>query len=166
MNSNLKTTNNQPNKESTVKVRLNKKDFEEVDQNKLTKSSSYFQNILSSKFKDHKSNFVEINYPASVETFKSAMDFVTTNGLNANDENVFEVYELADYLLMEKLKNRCLDRFASGLDRDNVQSKYNLLKTLNFPVGDFEQRALSFVKRNTSGMYFSSANRPFPSGRA
>ena len=162
MDSNLETTKTQSTKGSAVKVRLNNKDFQEVDQKKLIESSSYFQNILSSKFKDHKSSFVEINYPASTKTFKCAMDFVTSGDLNANDENIFEVYELADYLLMEKLKNQCLDQFASGLDRINVQSKFDFLKTLNFPVGDFKQRASSFVKQNTSGMYFLQREPTFP----
>ena len=41
------------NDETTVKVRFNHKEHIEVNRHKLLESSRYFQNMLSTSFKDH-----------------------------------------------------------------------------------------------------------------
>ena len=139
--------------EKSVKVRLNHKEHIEVNRQKLLKSSSYFQKILSSSFKDHKSEFVEVNSSVIYETFERVMQFVNTGDIDLSNDNVFDTFELADYLQISKLKICCLDQFSSSLDRENVQTKFNLLKDLDFPVDEFTQRALRFVNKLT-GLYF------------
>ena len=153
MNSNLDLNIIQSD-ETTVKARLNKEELVAVHRQKLFKSSPYFQNMLSSCFKDHISEFVEVNYQASFETFKRAMDFVNKGEIVLCDENVFSTFELADYLQMDMLKKCCLDHFSSSLTRDNVQTKFDQLKQLNFPVEEFKQRALSFIENISNGLYY------------
>ena len=161
----------------TVKVRFNRKEYIEVNRQKLLESSPYFQSMLSSCFNDHKNEFVEVNYPASFETFEKAMQFVTKGdmdindeniietfglsmlfgsslGLELTDENIFDTFELADYLQMDISKKWCLDQFTSSLTRDNVQTKFNLLKPLHFPVDEFKQRVFSFIENISCGLYF------------
>ena len=137
-----------------VKVRFNNSEYIEVNRQNLLESSSYFRNILSYNFRDHLSDFVEINYPASFETFKRAMQFVSNSNLDLKDENVFDTFELADYLQMDKLKKCCLDQFTSSLDRNNVETKFNQLKQFTFSVDEFKQRALCFIENTSCGLYF------------
>ena len=143
----------------------------------MYESSTYFQNILSYRFKDHKNEYVEVNSPTSYEVFEKAMEFVNNGELDLNDEhfsetfgisilfesnfgleltddNIFATFELADYLQMDMLKNWCLDQFTSSLTRDNVQRKFNMLESLDFPVCEFKQRALNFIENISCGMYF------------
>ena len=127
MDSNLNKKSFHNDKQTIVKVRLNKKDHIAVNREKLIASSSYFQCILSSAFKDHESEFVEVNYRVNFETFKTTIQFVSNGKLDLNDENIFSAFELADYLQMDELKTMCLDQFSSSLDRENVQIKFNLL---------------------------------------
>ena len=141
-------------KETTVKVRLNEKEIVEVNKFKLLESSLYFKNILSSKFKDHKREFVEIKYQVNIETFKTVMSFVGTGQLCLGDENFLEVLGFAVYLQMEKLQKFCLDHFTSKLSRSNVEAKYDMLKKSFLPVDEFKQSALSFITNNTCGLYF------------
>ena len=78
--------------ETTVKVRLNdEKEIVEINKLKLVESSSYFYNILSSKFNDHKKEIVEVKYPASTESLKSAMHFVSTGHLSLDEENFYKL---------------------------------------------------------------------------
>ena len=164
MNSKLNQNNIQsPNEETnvqiffdngTVKVRFNGNKYIEVNKQKLLESSPYFQNMLSSCFKDHKTEYVEVNYPGSFETFERSMQFVNNGDVVLSDENGFNTFELADYLQMDNLQKRCLDQFTSSLTRDNVLTKFNLLESLNFPVKEFKQRAFNFVENQFSGLYY------------
>ena len=138
----------------TEKVRFNGNKIIEVNRQNLLESSPYFQNILSSCFKDHKTEYVEVNYPGSFETFDFVMQFINYGDLELKEENIFDIFQLADYLQMDKIKTCCLDKFTSSLDRNNVQSKFNMLKTFNFPVEEFKQRAQSFIKNISCGIYF------------
>ena len=141
--------------ETTVKVRLNdEKEIVEVNKLKLVESSSYFDNILSSKFSDHKKEVVEVKYEANIITFKSAMLFASTGNLSLDDENFLEILGIASYLQMEKLLKFCLNHFTSNLSRSNVESKYDILNETNFPVDEFKQSCLSFIKDISCGLYF------------
>ena len=90
------------------------------------------------------------------------MQFVKNGNPDLKDENVFDTFELADYLQMGKLKICCLDQFTSSLNRDNVQTKFNFLKQLSFPIEEFKQRALSFIENISCGLYFMHFNPSFP----
>ena len=72
--------------DTTVKVRLNEeKEVVEIDKLNLIESSSYFENVSSSIYNDHKNEIVEVKYPASIDTFKSAMHFVSTGNLSLDE---------------------------------------------------------------------------------
>ena len=176
MNSNLDLNIIQSD-ETTVKVRFNRKKYVEVNRQNLLESSLYFQNILSSRFKDHNSEYVEVNSSVSYDIFEKAMQFLNMGnedvqdeniaetfglsrlfesnfGLELTEENIFDTFQLADYLQMDELKNWCLDEFSSSLDRNNVQNKFDVLKERKFPVEKFEQKALNFVEKACCGLYY------------
>ena len=153
MNFNLDHKIIQTDEKHYIEVRFNGNKCIGVNRQKLLESSPYFQNMLSSCFKDHKTEFVEVNYPAGYETFEKAMQFVNKGDIDLTNENIFETFLLADYLLMEELKKCCLDAFTSSLDRNNVQTKFNLLKESKFSVDEFKRRALNFIEHNTCGLY-------------
>ena len=141
--------------ETNIKVRLNdEKEVVEVNKLKLLESSSYFENILSSKYNDHKKEIVEVKYPANIDTFKSAMNFVSTGHLSLDDENFLEILGFASYLQIEKLLKFCFDHFTSNLSRSNVEAKYDMLNKTHIPVEEFKQSSLSFIKNITCGLYF------------
>ena len=59
------------------------------------------------------------------------MLFESNCELELSDEDIFDTFELADYLQLDMLKKWCLDKFTSSLTRDNVKTKFNRLKQLN-----------------------------------
>ena len=65
-----------------MKIRFNRIKYIEVHKQKLLESSEYFENMLSPRFNNHKSEFVEVNFPVNFETFERAMLFVNNNALN------------------------------------------------------------------------------------
>ena len=98
-----KTVQNQ--NKTTVKVRLNEGMYVEVNREKLVQCSPYFKSILSTNFKDHKQEFVEVKHSMSFDAFESAIeDYIEDGELYVYGKLVFEIYRLADYLLMDKLK--------------------------------------------------------------
>ena len=60
--------------------------------------------MLSTSFKDHKTDTIEVNYPGSYETFERAMCFVNGGDVVLSNENGFSTFELADYLQMDDLQ--------------------------------------------------------------
>ena len=142
--------------DTTVKVRLNdEKEIVEINELKLIESSLYFENMLSSKYNDHKKEIVEVKYPANIDTFKSAMHFVGTGHLSLDDENFLEILGFADYLQMEKLQKFCLNHFTSKLSRSNVEAKFDMLNKTHLPVEEFKQSTISFIKNSACGLYFT-----------
>ena len=133
----------QSHDETTVIVWFNESEFVKVGRQKLIYSSLYFKCILTSNFRDRNSEFVEVKYPTSFETFKIAIDFANCYHIGQNDENSFEVFQLADYLQFDLLKKSCVNHFTTGLNRKNIQAKYHLLKTLNFPTEEFKVATLN-----------------------
>ena len=149
--------------ETTVKVRLNdEKEIVEINKLKLIESSLYFENILSSKYSDHKKEIVEVKYPANTDTFKSAMHFVSTGHLSLDDENLLEILGFADYLQMEKLQKFCLNHFTSKLSRSNVKAKYDMLNKTHLPVEEFKRSCVSFIKNAACGLYFTQKEPKVP----
>ena len=116
---------------NNLKVRFNKGNYVEILKEKLVEKYFYFQGTTNPCYKDHKSEFVEIEFKTTFSVFKQVMEFIKTGSIKFENENenVFGVYYLADYLLMDDLKETCLDYFTYNLNHNSVRLDLDILKT-------------------------------------
>ena len=122
----------QSHDETTVIVWFNESEFVKVGRQKLIYSSLYFKCILTSNFRDRNSEFVEVKYPTSFETFKIAIDFANCYHIGQNDENNFEVFQLADYLQFDLLKKKLCQSFHYWLEPQKHSSEVPPFENLKF----------------------------------
>ena len=147
----------QKSSKTLIQVRFNKEHTFFVDRERFHENSLYFQGIQQKCFKDHKSRFTEVNYLASYETLKTVVQFINNGETDFDSDNLFEVYQIADYLQIAELKQACLEKFTFNLNRENVDFQLSKLKEYPFYAEEFSKRALKFKESGRpafSGLYF------------
>ena len=82
-----------------------------VKKGKLLKKWLYFRLITKSCFADHNFDFTEVTILVDFKIFKKVVDWIITNHIYIVDDDVFEIYKVSDYLLIENLNKLCLDHF-------------------------------------------------------
>ena len=118
----------QTTEDETLKVRLNKDHVLVVNKKKLLEKSHYFKSITNICFADHKSEFTEVTILVSFDSFKKVIDYVMTDVININNDTVFEVYQISDYLQIGVLGKMCLDHFIYSLNIKTLDHQINLME--------------------------------------
>ena len=127
----------------------------EVDRKKLLQKSLYFQAISNPSFNDHEKDNLGVNFDASFEVFQQVVNYIETDEIKRKNDHVLEIFELATYLQIDSLIEKCKDIFIYNL---NTRTLYGQLKRIkNNPLlKDFEDVALKFKKSgkpSISGLY-------------
>ena len=129
-----------------------------VDRQKFLRKSAYFQAISKKCYKlDHESEFVEVYFPFGKEMFMKVMNFINSDVITLDIRSLFETYHVAEYLLIDCLKQTCLRHFTYNLNRKTVGAQLKKLEKCSFPVEKLKERAASFERSghvSFSGLYF------------
>ena len=144
--------------EELLKVRLNKDDVFVVNKEKMLEKSHYFNSITKSCFADHKSEFTDVCIPTSADDFKQVIDYVSTDTINLTNDNIFEIFQVADYLQIESLSQVCFDFFIHNLNSKTVDQQLSLMENYPLLCNDFKEKALKFKKSgrpSVKGLYVS-----------
>ena len=142
---------------TTAKVRFNNSLIIAVDKQKLMEKSLYFQASRKKCYKDHESEFLEVNYSVNNEIFKRVMNFIVSGNIDLDNDVLFECLSLANYLQIDGLQKPCLDYFAYQLKVTNVNEKLELLESSHIIDKVFKETAMAFKASGLpsySGMYF------------
>ena len=143
-------------KTEVLKISFNGSDVIEVDKQKLLQKSMYFQVITSPRFNDHQKDKVEVNFDASIESFKQIISYIVTDDIiKKNNDNILEVFALATYLQIDSLFINFKDTFIYNLNTRTLCNQLSMIE--NNPLfKDFEEVALNFKKNgkpSVSGLY-------------
>ena len=142
--------------EETLKVRLNGDHILMVSKEKLLEKSHYFKSITKSCFSDYKSEFTEVSIPVRIDIFKQVIDYVSTDVINFEKDNIFEIFQISDYLQIECLRKMCLDHFIYNLNRKTVDRQLSLMENNQLFCKDLKELALKFKESGSpsfSGFY-------------
>ena len=131
-------------------MRFNKEHIFVVNKEKLIEKSHYFKSITKSCFADHKSEFVEVNIPASFELFKQVIDYLVTDHIDIDANDVFELLKVSDYLDIECLSSLCFNCFIFNL----------YLKTLDHQLSIIEKQPMSYKTFIKAALKFKSTTVP------
>ena len=148
----------QTTEDETLKVRLNKDHILLVNKEKLIKKSYYFKLATKSCFVDHKSEFTEVTIPVSFECFKKVIHYVNTDIIDISNNNVFQIFQISDYLQIECLSKMCLDDFIYNLNIKTLDDQMNLMEKYPLVCNDFKKVALKFKESgrpSVKGLYLS-----------
>ena len=99
---------------TTLKIVFNKEHVVEVNKDKLLEKSFYFKSVTISFCAEHQSEYVEVNIPASFEAFRQVMFYITTEFIDINHQNIFEISHIAHILQMEGLDKICSDNLVNN----------------------------------------------------
>ena len=145
-------------KEETLKVRLNKDQVLFVPKEKLLEKSHYFKSITKSCFADFKSEFTEVSLPVTSDVFKQVIEYVSTDVINMNNDVIFEVFQISDYLQIECLSKMCLDHFIYNLNIKNLDEQLSMIESNPLVCKDFKEIALKFKESGSpsfAGLYLA-----------
>ena len=154
----------QTTEDETLKVRLNKDHVLVVNKKKLLEKSHYFKLITNSCFADHKSQFIEVSIPVSFESFKKVICYVITDVININNDTLFEVFQISDYLQIETLSKMCFDTYTYNLNIKTLDHQLSLME--KYPImlcNDFKEVALKFKESgrpSVKGFYLLLSSEP------
>ena len=133
-----------------------------VDKQKLFKKSGYFRAMYKTCYKDHKSDFIDVNFPEKEEIFIKVMQLIVSDSITLDINSIFETYHLAVYFQMNCLQQFCLDHFTLNLNRITLGSQLDMIEKRPCLFDEFEKRASTFGKSGNisfSGLYFLQESR-------
>ena len=111
----------------------------------MLEKSHYFRSITKSCFADHKlSEFTEVTIPVNFESFKKAVHYLNTGIIDLSIDNVFEIFQISDYLEIEGLRKNCLDHFICNLNIKTLDDQLSLMEKYPMLSNDFKEFALKF----------------------
>lgn len=67
-----------------------------------------FDQVLGGNFKEAVLNEFELQWPGDEKYIKPILEFLYTGQIELDQHNVLDIYQIADYLLIDELKNLCL----------------------------------------------------------
>ncbi|KAG2389265.1 hypothetical protein C9374_014665 [Naegleria lovaniensis] len=86
----------------------------------LTRRSEFFKAMVECDMIESKTSVIEFDEDISYEIFESVIEYVYTNHIEVNMDNIFHVYVLADKLLIHSLCTYCGRMFSTFINDDNV----------------------------------------------
>ena len=92
----------------------------------------YFNSIKNSSFADHKSEFFEVCIQTRADDFKQVIDYVNNDTINLTNDNLLEIFQVADYLQIGSLSQVCFDLFIHNLNSKAVDQQLSLMD--NYPL--------------------------------
>ena len=128
-----------------------------VNRQKLLEKSDYFRAITKTCYKDHLSDFIEMEIPASYVVFSKVMGFINNGVITLDVKTVLETCHLAVYLQIDCLQQLCLDHFTTNLNRKTLESQLYFIEDHLFLGEEFSVRASMFRNSKSpsfSGLYF------------
>ena len=154
---------NSSSKDLSVQVRFNKSLIFTVNRQRLIEKSLYFKLMRKPCYNDHKSDYLEVSFTVqNNDVFEKVIKFVTIGTIELDNENLFDIISLAAYLQVDSLQKPCLDHFTYNLNKLNVDSHLELLKSCMFAENFYEERAMTLKVRGLpsfSGLYFLKSKR-------
>ena len=96
-----------------------------------------------------------MNFDASFEVFQQVVNYIETDEIKRKNDHVLEIFELATYLQVDSLIEKCKDVFIYNLDTRTLYGQLKRIKN-NPLLKDFEEVALKFKKSgkpSISGLY-------------
>ena len=109
--------------------------------NILSGHSEYFHSLLDGSFKEASESEIDLTKVTSnVTMLEAVVDFMYTNEIDINGENVAEIVKLASYFCMENLQKICENFLLERLNKDTCLNYYLLgvdhgLKTIEEKSG-------------------------------
>ena len=86
----------------------------------MTSRSEYFKVICESEMIESKTSVIEFEEDVPFNTFKDVVEFIYSNHININQENIYQVYLLADQFLIGSLSTYCGRLFSTWMDGENA----------------------------------------------
>ena len=131
-------------KNEVLRIRLNKDRVIMAKKAKFMEKSQYFRSITKSCFADHKSYYTEVAVPVNFEIFKKVVDWIMTDHIEIEDDEIFDIYKVSDYLLIESLSRFCLDHFIYNLNKKHLDYQLSVIEKQPLIFRDFREIAMKF----------------------
>ena len=131
-------------KNEVLRIRLNKDRVIMAKKAKFMEKSHYFRSITKSCFADHKSYYTEVTVSVNFEIFKKVVNWIMTDHIEIEDDEIFDIYKVSDYLLVESLSRFCLDHFIYNLNKKHLDYQLSVMKKNPMIFRDFGKYALKF----------------------
>nr|CAG4719017.1 unnamed protein product [Naegleria fowleri] len=86
----------------------------------LTRRSEFFKAMVECEMIESKTSMIEFDEDISFDIFESVIEYIYTNHIELNMDNIFYVYVLADKLLIHSLCTYCGRKFSTFINDENV----------------------------------------------
>ena len=98
-------------------------------------TTGYFRRLFRTKFNDSSSPEVCLTGPLGIEigsgTIETILEFIYTEEVELNNQNVYAVLHAAEYLDIEQLKNICVQYLKATINHDSWIATYRIAIQLN-----------------------------------
>jgi BTB/POZ domain/BTB And C-terminal Kelch len=114
----------------------------------LAYSSSYFERLLLSEFREALQPYVTLKLPDPQNVFPELLAFMYTGRVDITLDNVIPLLAVADHYLVEYLVSLCNSFLASNIQRDTAV--VIIKNALDFPFGDIIEKCITVIAKNFS----------------
>jgi hypothetical protein len=114
----------------------------------LAYSSSFFERLLLSEFKESSQPYVNLKFPDPQNVFPELLAFIYTGRVVITLDNVIPLLAVADHYLVEDLCSLCDTFLESNIQRDTAL--VIIKNALDFHFGDIIERCITVIAKNFS----------------
>lgn len=114
----------------------------------LAYSSSYFERLLLSEFREASQPYVTLKFPDPQNVFPELLAFIYTGRVVITLENVIPLYSVADHYLVEDLCSLCDTFLEANIQRDTALTI--IKNALDFHFIDVIERCITVIAKNFS----------------
>lgn len=112
----------------------------------LAYSSSYFERLLLSEFKESSQPYVTLKFPDPQNVFPELLAFMYTGRVAITLDNVIPLLAVADHYLVEDLMTLCDTFLASNIQRDTAL--IIIKSALDFHFEDIIDKCITVIAKN------------------